>query len=55
MICRLSLSRENDLGRKIISATIAVKYWKGLPREAVEWPSLEICSTQLHKAMTNLL
>lgn len=51
----MALNSENDLGLKIISEMIVVKWWNRLLWEVVEYPSLEISKTQLHKAMANLL
>jgi len=34
---------------------VLVKHWKGLPREAVEAPSLETFKARLDRALSNLV
>jgi len=41
--------------RKITSTVRWVEHWHGLPREAVEAPSLELFKTQWDTALSNLL
>jgi len=43
-----------DIRKKFFTMSV-VKHWNGLPREAVEAPSLETFQTRLDRALSNLI
>ncbi|KFP16752.1 hypothetical protein Z169_02357, partial [Egretta garzetta] len=43
-----------DIRKKFFTVRVA-KPWNGLPREAVDAPSLEVFKTRLDKALSNLV
>ncbi|KFR13445.1 hypothetical protein N306_15207, partial [Opisthocomus hoazin] len=43
-----------DIRKKFFTVRV-VKHWNGLPREAVEAPSLEIFQTRLDRALSTLI